>query len=67
MFTSTIILDASVVVGGVSFRWWVRDASKPLLTVSHHKLGTETEPLGDDEPATQARVIAKRMLADLRK
>lgn len=66
MFTSTIILDANVVVGGVSFRWWVRDASKPLLTVSHHKYGTETEPLGDEEPTAQARAIAKKMLANIK-
>jgi hypothetical protein len=64
MFTSTIILDGNVVVDGVSFNWWVRDATERELTVSHHKFGTETEPLGDAEPAAQARAMAKKMLAD---
>jgi hypothetical protein len=66
MVTSTIILDGNVAVDGVSFRWWVRDASEPLLTVSHRKLGTETAPLGDAEPAVQARAIAKNMLAGIK-
>ena len=66
MVTSTIILDGNVAVHGVSFRWWVRDASEPLLTVSHHKYGTETAPLGDVEPAAQARAIAKQMLAAIK-
>jgi hypothetical protein len=66
MVTSTIILDGNVAVEGISFRWWVRDASEPLLTVSHHKFGTETAPLGDTEPAAQARAIAKKMLAALK-
>jgi len=64
MFTSTIILDGNVIVDGVSFRWWVRDGSEPLLAVSHHKFGTETAPLGGTEPAVQARGMAKRMLAN---
>ena len=64
MFTSTIILDGKVVVDGVLFNWWVRDAAARELTVSHHKFGTETEPLGGTEPASQARAIAKKMLAD---
>jgi hypothetical protein len=63
MFTSTIILDGNVVVDGVSFSWWVRDGASPVLTVSHHKYGTVTTPLGHDEPQAQAREIAKTMIA----
>jgi hypothetical protein len=63
VLTSTIILSGNVVVDSVAFSWWVRDGSRPLLTVSHHEFGTETEPLGDAEPLVQARAIAKKMVA----
>ena len=63
MFTSTIILSGNVVVQGVSFSWWVRDGAEPLMTVSHHKYGTDTEPLGELEPLVQARTMANQMLA----
>jgi hypothetical protein len=62
MFTSTIILKGTVVVEDITFSWWVRDGSKPSLTVSHHKYGTATEALADDEPVVQARAVAKRMV-----
>jgi hypothetical protein len=62
MFTSTIILKGTVVVEDITFSWWVRDGSKPVLTVSHHKYGTATEPLADGEPLVQARAVAKRMV-----
>jgi len=62
MFTSTIILKGNVVVEGITFSWWVRDGSKPALTVSHQQYGTVTEALGDGEPVTQARAIAKKMV-----
>jgi hypothetical protein len=67
MVTSTIILDGNVVVDGISFHWWVRDSSEPVLTVSHPNYRTETEPLGEAEPTAQARAIARRMLSYLRK
>jgi hypothetical protein len=63
MFTSTIILRGNVVVDSVTFSWWVRDGSAPLLTVSHPEFGAETEPLGDAEPLVQARGIAKKIVA----
>jgi hypothetical protein len=62
MFTSTIILKGNVVVEGITFSWWVRDGSKPALTVSHQKYGTVTQTLADGEPVVQARAIAKNMV-----
>jgi hypothetical protein len=62
MFTSTIILKGNVVVEGITFSWWVRDGSKPALTVSHQRYGTVTEMLGDAEPVVPARAIAKTMI-----
>jgi hypothetical protein len=62
MHTTTIVLQGKVVVDNVLFSWWVTDGLSPRLTVSHPKHGTDTRPLEDTEPRTQARAIAHAML-----
>jgi hypothetical protein len=63
MRTSTIILSGKVVVENILFSWWVTDGAKPSITVSHAAHGSMTEARTDAEPRTQARALAKAMLA----
>jgi hypothetical protein len=63
MFTSTIILSGTVVIEGVSFRWWLTDGVAQRLTVSHPVHGTETQPLTATDPELQARAVGRAMLA----
>jgi hypothetical protein len=62
MFTSTIILSGTVVIEGVTFRWWLTDGIGQRLTVSHPAHGTKTQALTDD-PESQARALSRVMLA----
>ena len=62
MLSSTIVLSGKTIVENVLFSWWVTDGAKARLTVSHPVHGTETRPLADTEPRTQARAIAKAIL-----
>jgi hypothetical protein len=62
MFTSTIILSGTVVIEGVSFRWWLTDGIAQRLTVSHPAHGTRTQPLTSD-PESQARAVGRALLA----
>jgi hypothetical protein len=62
MFTSTIILSGTVVIEGITFRWWLTDGIAQRLTVSHPAHGTETQTLSA-EPASQARALSRAMLA----
>jgi hypothetical protein len=62
MLSSTIVLSGKTVVENVLFSWWVTDGANARLTVSHPVHGTETRPLADTEPRTQARALAKAIL-----
>jgi hypothetical protein len=62
MFTSTIILTGTVVIEGVTFRWWLTDGIAQQLTVSHPAHGTLTQPLNDD-PVSQAREAGRTLWA----
>jgi hypothetical protein len=62
VFTSTIILSATVVIEGVTFRWWLTDGIAQQLTVSHPAHGTLTQPLTGD-PESQAREAGRAMWA----
>jgi hypothetical protein len=63
MLTSTIVLSGKVVVENVLFSWWVTDCATPRITLSHAAHGTASQPLTDSDPRTQARAVAKAMLA----
>ena len=62
MLSSTIVLSGKVVVENVMFSWWVTDATKPRVTVSHPLHGTQTQPVAGNDPRLQARTIARTML-----
>jgi hypothetical protein len=62
MFTSTIILSGTVVIEGVSFRWWLTDGIAQQLTVSDPAHGTLTQPLTDN-PESQAREAGRALWA----
>lgn len=62
MLSSTIVLNGKVVVENVMFSWWVTDATKPRVTVSHPLHGTQTRPVAGNDPRSQARTIARTML-----
>ena len=65
MFTSTIILSGTVVIEGVTFRWWLTDGIGQRLTVSHPVHGTRTQALSAD-PESQARTLSRAMLTKTR-
>jgi hypothetical protein len=62
MLSSTIVLSGKVVVENVLFSWWVTDATKPRITVSHPLYGTHTRPVAHGDPRSQARTIGRAML-----
>jgi hypothetical protein len=61
MFSSTIILGATVLVEGTRFHWWLTDGVRQWLSVSHPSLGTVTQPLNRG-PEPQARDMARELL-----
>ena len=61
MSTSPVILDGTVVIEGVPFRWWVTDGLVQRLTVSHPAYGTDGQRL-TMSPQSQARLVARAML-----
>jgi hypothetical protein len=63
MWRSTLILNGTIVVDGVEFRWSVTDGASQQLTVSHHTLGIQIGPL-TGSPDSQARVVGAAMLRD---
>jgi hypothetical protein len=62
MLSSTIVLSGKVVVENVMFSWWITDATKPRITVSHPLHGTQTRPVAHGDPRSQARAIGRAML-----
>jgi hypothetical protein len=62
MFGSTIVLSGRVIVENIAFSWWITDALKPKLTVSHPVHGTRTMQRNSSTPISQARAIARAML-----
>jgi hypothetical protein len=65
MFSSAIILSATVLVEGTKFRWWVTDGAKQWLTVGHPDHGTVTLPLSRG-PEPQARDMARELFQNNR-
>jgi hypothetical protein len=63
MLSSTIVLSGKVIVENVVFSWWITDGLNPKLTVSHAVHGTDTRPRNDSDPISQARSVARAMLA----
>ena len=64
MVTSTVVLHGQLIIEGVKFLWWVIDGRPARLTVSHPLYGTEIRP-AEREPEQQARMLARRLLAEV--
>ena len=64
MVTSTVVLHGQLIIEGVKFLWWVIDGRPARLTVSHPLYGTEIRP-AEKEPEQQARMLARRLLAEI--
>ncbi len=64
MVTSTVVLHGQLIIEGVKFLWWVIDGRPARLTVSHPLYGTEIRP-AEKEPEQQARMLARRLLAEV--